>query len=249
MLQGDRAIQTKIGEAKTVSLEKGKRQDFTIALTKGSYRVVLDAKGSDDEGKPVNVVQGAVKLMKQNGATDSSLAYDFLGWYEFDALHREVRTITLTKNTALRFRVTNSTLSKAEDTLTIVSAAAPFVPFGFKAPVEAAKVGDETGVGGKIDDLNYAYYRAKLPVGKWSISLGLRRPEGTDAYVCGTLTLLDEQGKRLPDEPLKIDVTEDTGRVEKVLAVKKPRTVILRVKNISNNHGTLDYDVTVRPAS
>ena len=244
--QSDKAIPAKISQPQTIKLQKKKKQDYTIALTKGSYRVILDSKATDEQGAPVNCVQGSVKLMKQNGATDSTLNYDFLGWYEFDVLHREVKTLTVKKNTAVRFRVQNSDLSIAENTLTIVPVTSGFTPFAFGARVEEAKVGDENGTGGKVDYLGYAYYRAKLPAGEWSISLGLRRPEGTDAYVSGTLTILDDQGKRTQDEPSKIDVTEDTGRVEKVLTVKKPRTVILRVKNISNNHGSLNFDVTVR---
>lgn len=248
-IQTDRAIPLRIGSPGKVSLAKKQKQDFTVSLTKGTYRVYLDTKGSDEEGKAANVVQGSVKLMKQNGAQAATLPYDFLGWYEFDALHREVRTLTVAKNTAVRFRVTNSDLSSAEDSLTVVPAAAAFVPFGFGVPVQAARISDQSGVGGRFDFLGYAYYRATLPKGKWSVSLGLRRPEGTDAYLSGTLVLLDPWGKRLPDAPSTIDVTEDTGRVEKVLDVKAPRTIIVRVKNISNNHGALDYDVTIRPAT
>lgn len=245
--QSDKAIPLKLSQPQTIKLQKKKKQDYTIALTKGSYRIVLDSKGTDEQNALANCVQGSVKLMKQNGATDSALNYDFIGWYEFDAFHREVKTLTVKKNTAIRLRVQNSDLSIAEDTLTVVPVTSGFTPFGFGARVEEAKVGDENGTGGKIDYLGYAYYRAKLPVGEWSVSLGLRRPDGTNAYVCGTLAILDDQGKRTQDEPSKIDVTEDTGRVEKIISVKKPRTIIIRVKNISNNQGSLNYDVTVRP--
>lgn len=242
------SIPIKLNESSTVQLDKSSRQDFTINLNKGQYRIFVDTKGTDEDGKVTNVVQGSVKLMKGNGAVTTDLEYDFLGWYEFDAFHREVKVLNLKKNMQVRFRVQNSNLSRADMSLTVTPVSSKkFVDFGFGALIEDAKIDDEQGVGGKFDYLDYRYYRAVLPVGKWSITMGLRRPDGSDSYLAGSLLVLDEMGKRTNLEPAKIDTSSDTARAELILDVKgKPRTVLLRLKNISNNQGTLDYDLTVR---
>lgn len=248
--QVDNPITLKLGEISKASLAKKEKQDFVIDLVKGTYRVVLDTTAADESGKPVNVVQGSLKLIKRNGASTALLPYDFMSWYEYDAQHRQVAVFKLTKNLGVRLRLNNSDLSASTNYVSVApyKPNLPFVPFGFGAEVLAAKVGTEEGVGGTLDDLGYAYYKAELPVGTWTVSLGLRRPAGSDAYLCGNVAFLDEAGARLDVETVKVDVTGDTGRGERDLVIKKQRTILFRVKNTSNNHKAWDYDLTINKA-
>jgi hypothetical protein len=108
--QRDLATPMKIGETVGSSYEKKTSKDFTIALTKGTYRVIADTRSIED-GKPINVAQASVTLLKQNGAVAAGFERPLMSWYEFDPEYREVKTITVTKNSGFRFRVKNSDLA------------------------------------------------------------------------------------------------------------------------------------------
>ena len=245
--QGDSATPIKIGQRAKASLEKSTSKDFTISLPKGKYRIIADCRNSQD-GSTVNVAQASVKLLKQNGSTLSEFSDSFMSWYEYEPEYREVRDLTVSKNSGFRFRIKNSDLSQSDIYLTVVPAApATFTPFAFGTEVREAQIG-ENGIGGSIDFLGVAYQRVTLKPGKWSISLGMTRDQDSKGYVAGTLKFLNQFGGPTTIDGLKIDSAEG-GREEKILDIKKTSTFILRAKNISNNRATLKYDITVRPST
>ena len=243
--QADQAIKLHSGQPTKVSLDKSASQDFTIALSKGTYRVFLDTKGLDGEN-PANVVQGTLRFLKQNGSSLTKDDLPLLSWYEYEPECREVKTIKVAKDGGFRFRLKNSDLSQSQTSIVVQPTnARGFVPFGFGSPVTEGTFG-ERGTGGTLPYLGMAYQRFILKPGKWSISLGMDRVDA-DGYVAGTLRILNADGTFTQEEPSKID-TGTQGRCEKTLSVKAATTIIVRAKNISNNHSSLKYDITVRPS-
>ena len=231
----------KVGQTVNVTLDAKGSKDYSLALGKGSYRLVWDARRVDGESS--NVI-GTIRLLKPNGVViDSQL----LNFNETGVTHRVGTVLNVPKPFVARFRMENDYAYENWFTVVPVSAGKR-VPFGWGAGIKPARISSDNGVGGTFEGKESVYYSIMLPKGKWSISLGLELPKGEDSNLMGIVDLLDTLGFTKKASLVFLNDTGTQARQEGVITVAKPTPFLLRVINGSNDK-IYTYDVTIEPAS
>ena len=232
-----------MGVTTHVALDKDDKQDWVIPLAAGSYTVVLDAKRSDDH---ISNIQANIALLKNNGVIIEPY---LVHCNEIAAATRVGATFKVAKPYKARLRLTHDQSIPTAYWVTVVpTAKMSLLPFGFVSDVLPAKISSDEGVGGEIAPEKSAYYSLTLPPGRWSISLGLKLPKGTETNLQGKIDLLTPFG--LPDKEDFVHVNEigNEARKEAILTVVKPRKLLMRVTN-DNSTQAYSYDVSVEKAT
>ena len=245
-----KALVAKVGKTYGVSMDKGERQDFDFDLPKGQFMVYVDAQRIGEQSL-TSSIDSSLKLLKRNGAAMSQYSGDLIYWNAHEKEYRVGKAFSFSKPTAVRFRLNNASNGENNFWLTVVPVAPfQFLPYGFGAKVMAAKIGPNNGAGGTLGSREFSYIRAKMPAGKWSVSLGAQQKEGR-VYV--TLNSLDERGLDYTGYFSILTSAGDYGseaREEKIITLTKPRTFIFRVYNAgSSGSDDITYDVTIEPAT
>jgi len=239
----------KVGKTIGVSIDKDGKQDFNFDLPKGQFTVYVDAQRTGD-GSLTSSIDSSLKLLKRNGAALPQYSGDLIYWNAHEKEYRAGKAFSLTAPTGVRFRLTNQSNDTNNFWLTVVPTAPfKFLPYGFGAKVLDAKIGPNNGTGGTLESREFAYIRAKIPAGKWSVSLGAQEEEGR---VYASLHSLDERGLDYAQSFNIITSSGDYGgeaREEKIITLTKPKTLIFRVYNEGSATKTeITYDVTIEPA-
>jgi hypothetical protein len=232
-----------LGKTLFVELDKDESQDFSIELPAGEYTVLVDGKGLN-----ARRVYGGLSVLKRNGSSLPSFTGEFLAWAENITEWRTGKTLSLKSNLAARLRLKNGDQTETHYWLTIVPAAKKdFVPLGYPATVKDAVIGTDEGVGGELEHNQSAYYKAVIPAGKWSISVGAKsagRPFVNVYLKDARGILLDPSGDHLMlnGEP------NTQKREEKIITLLKPKTFLIQIWS----EGTTDaadervaYDLTI----
>jgi hypothetical protein len=232
----------KVGQTVHLTLDKGETRDYLISLGKGIYWIIWDGRRMD--GRASNL-QGGIQLLKNNGAiVDSSLFY----WNEIGITCRAGKQFRVAKTFPARLRLRNDQ-EETEIWLTVVPAAQlRFLPFGFGAEVSPARISTEEGVGGTLEKHGTAYHKITLPTGRWSISLGLVRPDGRNSNVMGRVDLLDPYGLTSKPQYILVNEIAPQARKEAILVVAKPRPEMFRVSNEDGSTG-VNYDLSIQKAT
>jgi hypothetical protein len=225
-----------------LTLDKDQSKDYLISLAKGFYWIIWDGRRTD--GAPRNLI-GRIQLLKNNGAiVDPTL----LNWNEIGVTARTGRRFQVARPLPARLRLHNEQ-DDAEIWLTVVpQARMKFIPFGFGAPVTPAKLSTEEGVGGSLEKSGVAYHQITLPPGKWSISLGLTRPDGQSRNVMGKVDLLDPYGLTTKPQFIVVNEIAAQARKEATLNVAQPKLVMFRVTN-DDQSDEVNYDLTIEKAT
>lgn len=230
-----------VGETAHFSLERNGQEDFSIQLGKGSYYIIWDGKFIS--GKPGSLI-GVVQLLKSNGSIVNSM---LLNMSEVGAVARVGKKFQIPKPLAARLRV----LNKDEETemwITVLPAAKmKFIPFGFEnGNLKPLAIGTEEGKGGTLDTYEWAYHSIKLPAGKYDVSLYLKRVDGKNSSVIGSLDRFDGFGFRIFDWNINVSELGSEARKDKQLILSKPQTVIFRV---SNPDAPVDYIIGIEKST
>lgn len=242
----DNAERTTVGATNHAALEAGESKDYALNLGKGDYWIIWDAKRSNEQSSNL---MGEIQLLKTNGVIVDSRAasLNLIG-----LTGRAGAKFHVAKPFAARLRVKND-LSGSNDAeemwVTVLPAKSlHFVPFGFGAEVQPAKVDTEEGVGGTLEkDGEAYYYRATLPPGRWSVSLGLKSEKSGN--LGGAVDLLDPNGLSKEDRFVNVNEIGTEARKEGILTVVKPRTVLFRVVSGFRYSAPISYDLTIRKAT
>lgn len=231
----------KVGQTVKFELEAKGSKDLSIALGKGSYRFVWDARRSDGESS--NII-GQIQLLKPNGVViDSS----FLNFNETEVAYRVGTILKVIKPFVARLRIENE--YNYENWLSVVPVASTKrIPFGWGETITPARISSDNGVGGTLEGNESIYHSITLPKGRWSISLGLQLGEGEDSNLMGTIDLLDTLGFAKKQNLVNLNETGNKSRAEGVVNVLRPTSYLLRVTN-SSAEKIYTYDVTIEPAS
>ena len=244
-----KALAAKVGKTYGVSMDKGERQDFDFDLPKGQFMVYVDTQ-TIGEGTSSLSIDSSLKLLKRNGAAMPQYSGELIYWNANVKEHRVGKAFSFSKPTGVRFRLNNAANGENNFWLTVVPVTPfKFLPYGFGAKVMNAKIGPNNGAGGTLGKREFSYIRAKIPAGKWSVSLGAQQKEGR---VYTSLNSFDERGVDYTGSFLLITSAGDYGgeaREEKIITLAKPRTFIFRVYNESSGSDDISYDVTIEPAT
>ncbi|MEO7719236.1 MAG: hypothetical protein ABIY70_23805 [Capsulimonas sp.] len=237
------AIKMAVGETVHLTLDKDESTDYAISLSKGVYYVVMDVKRSDDHSSNI---QAQVQLLKNNGVLVNNR---LISSNEIGVSTRVGEQFRVDKTFGARLRVQHDQEIPLDIWLTVLPAKQiKLLPFGYGGEVSPAKISNEEGVGGDISGFAPVYYSITLPPGKWSISLGLRLPQGESTNIQGSIDLLNKYG--FPDKINYVNVNEigDQARGEAIMTVTKPKPIILAVRN-TNGDKTYHYDLTIEKAT
>lgn len=240
----------KVGQTFAVVLDEKQKQDFNIDLPKGQFYVFCDAQRVGD-GSLSTTIDSSLQLLKRNGAAFPQYGGDFIYWNSHEKEARAGKAFSFTQPTGIRFRLKNQSDGTNNFWLTVVPAQPfKFMPYGFGATVIPAKIGANNGTGGTLESRQFAYLRATIPAGKWSVSLGAKEEEGR-CYA--TLLSLNERGLDYPQSFMLITSADDTGseaRTEKIITLSKSTTLIFRVYNEgAASQNPITYDVTIEPST
>jgi hypothetical protein len=221
----------KLNQTYSVVLEEKQRQDFNLDLPKGEFFVYCDGATINDSPR----IFGSIELLKRNGAQMPEYTGALKFWAQNEKVWREGAKFRLKAPTGIRLRLKN-TGSETNNYWVKVVPVTPqsqFVPFGFKIPVTAAKIGPNNGAGGTLAPSQVVFQRVTLPAGKWSYSLGAK---GMPSNFDGIISNADETGSEV--------------RKEKIIRLTKPTTLIFRVWNEGESISyPTKYDVTIEPAT
>ncbi|WP_309711149.1 hypothetical protein [Armatimonas sp.] len=235
-----------LGTTLLVELDKDESQDFSIELPAGEYTVLVDGKGLN-----ARRVYGGLSVLKRNGSSLAGFNGEFLSWAENITEWRTGKTLSLKSNLAARLRLKNGDETETHYWLTIVpTTKKDFVPLGYSATIKDAVIGTDEGVGGELEHNQSAYYKAVIPAGKWSISVGAKsagRPFVNVFLKDARGILLNPSG-----DHLMINGEPNTQkREEKIITLLKPKTFLIQIWS----EGTTDtseervtYDLTIEKA-
>ena len=233
----------KVGQTMSVQLDSKKAQDFNLDLPKGQFFVYVDA-ARIGEGSLTSNSDFSLLLLKRNGAEMPGYGGDLIYYNTRDRTTRVGKAFSFTKPTGVRFRIKNDADGANNFWITIVPATpVKWLPFGFGDVPKAIKIGPNIGTGGPLDARGYAYSRATIPAGKWSVSLGAKSEDNCSVDV----TSYDERGVNYPGSFSIFGVGKD-ARKEKIITLSKPTTLIFRVLNDSQAEN-VNYDVTIEPST
>jgi hypothetical protein len=240
----------KVGQTLSVTLDEKQKQDFNFDLPKGQFYVFCDAQRIGD-GSLTTSIDSSLQLLKRNGAAFPQYGGDFIYWNSHEKEARAGKVFSFAQPTGIRFRLKNQSDGANNFWLTVVPAQpVKFVPYGFGTTVIPAKIGPNNGTGGTLESGKFAYLRAAIPAGKWSVSLGAKEEEGR-CYA--TLLSLNERGLDYPQSFSLITAADDYGseaRTEKILTLAKPTMLIFRVYNEgAATRNPITYDVTIEPST
>jgi hypothetical protein len=231
-----------LGKTVHLSLGKDETKDYLISLEKGSYWLVWDGRLTD--GAFTNLI-GSIQLLKNNG---SIVDPQLLNWNEVETATRAGTLFHVAKPLPARLRLHNQE-AETEIWLTVVPATQmKFLPFAFGAEITPAKIGAPEGVGGALEKHGTAYQQITLPPGKWTISLGLTRPDGQSSNVMGQVDLLDPYGFTSHPQYIVVNEVAKQARKEAIYTTARPKTVIFRVIN-QDNSTEVNYDLTIEKAT
>ena len=238
----------KVGKTIGVAIDESGKQDFNFDLPKGQFMVYVDAQRIGD-GSLTSSIDSSLKLLKRNGAVLPQYSGDLIYWNAHEKEYRVGKSFSLAAPTGVRLRLTNQSNGENNFWLTVVPTAPfKFLPYGFGAKVLDAKIGPNNGTGGTLESREFSYIRAKMPVGKWSVSLGAQEEEGR---VYASLHSLDERGLDYAQSFNLITSSGDysgEAREEKIITLTKPKTLIFRVYNEgAASRNPITYDVTIEP--
>ena len=239
----------KVGTTIGVAINESGKQDFNFDLPKGQFTVYVDAQRIGD-GSLTSSIDSSLKLLKRNGAALPQYSGDLIYWNSHEKEYRVGKAFSFAAPTGVRLRLTNQSDGENNFWLTVVPAAPfKFLPYGFGAKVLDAKIGPSNGTGGTLESREFAYIRAKMPAGKWSVSLGAQEAEGR---VYASLLSRDERGLDYTQSFSLITSAGEYGgeaREEKIITLTKPKTLIFRVYNEgAASRNPITYDVTIEPA-
>lgn len=239
----------KVGTTIGVAIDEDGKQDFNFDLPKGQFMVYVDAQRIGD-GSLTSSIDSSLKLLKRNGAALPQYSGDLIYWNSHEKEYRVGKSFSLAAPTGVRFRLANQSDGENNFWLTVVPAAPfKFLPYGFGAKVLDAKIGPNNGTGGTLESREFAYIRAKMPAGKWSVSLGAQEAEGR---VYASLLSRDERGLDYTQSFSLVTTADEYGgeaREEKIITLTKPKTLIFRVYNEgAATRNAIAYDVTIEPA-
>ncbi len=245
-----KALAAKVGKTYGVSMDEKERQDFDFNLPKGQFVVYVDAQRIGD-GSLTSSIDSSLKLLKRNGAAMPAYSGDLIYWNAHEKEYRVGKAFSFSKPTGVRFRLNNASDGTNNFWLTVVPVVPfKFLPYGFGAKVMDAKIGSNNGVGGTLESRDFSYIRAKIPAGKWSVSLGAQEIEGR---VYASLAAFDERGLDYKSSFSLITAAGDYGaeaREEKIITLTKPHTFIFRVYNEgAASRNEITYDVTIEPST
>ena len=231
----------KVGQTIAVTLDAKSSRDYAVSLGKGDYRIIWDAQRVD--GRNSNIMP-QLQMLKPNGSIiDSNL----ISFNELGVVSRVGKTYHVIKPFVARLRL------KTDDAplkmwLTLVPVAQKNrVPFGWGAKVTPARISSDNGVGGELEPYASVFHSITLPAGKWSISLGLKLPDGENSNLMGSIDRLDAQGLMVTPHMVNMNEIDNQARQEAIVTLLKPTYLLLRVNN--NDNKTYAYDVTIEKAS
>ena len=231
-----------VGQTTHFTLDKDEQKDFGIQLAKGSYYIVWDIARMD--GKTWNMI-AHVQLLKSNGSMVDSL---FLHVNEVEPAARCGKKFDVKKPFMARLRCSND-----EDPVDVWMTILPAnklksLPYAFlKSEVQPLGIGTTEGKGGTLDDNGYAVHSAKLPAGKYDVSLYFKRLDGEKrSNLSGNLERWDPYGLEIPRWHLDMNEIGLEARQEKRLILLKPTTVYFRVLNTD---APVEYTVGIEKAT
>lgn len=238
---GTKPTPAKVGQTMKTQLDTNKSVDYSVSLSKGSYRLVWDAQRID--GRDSNMM-GQIKLLKPNGVVieDRQLSLN-----EIDVVTRVGSVLNVAKPFVARFRVQCND-APINSWFTVVSSKGEKrVPFGWGQAITAARISADNGVGGTIKPNEYVVHSITLPKGKWSVSLGLELPEGEKSNLMGEVDKLDQFGFTTESRFVNLNEISNQSRAEGITTVVKPTPILLRLHNSSGDK-TYKYDITISKA-
>lgn len=231
-----------VGATTHFTLDKDEQKDFAIQLPKGSYYIIWDIARMD--GKPLNI-SAKVQLLKSNGSIVNSR---LMVPIELEPVVRCGSKFTIPKPLSARLRCSNE-----EDPIDVWMTIVPlskmkFIPFAFlTGEIKPLGIGTNEGKGGTLDHDEWAIHSAKLPAGKYDVSLYLRRQDGKkNDTVMGDLERWDANGFRVPMWKINVAEIGVEARKDQRLILTKPATVIFRVLNTD---APVEYTVGIEKAT
>lgn len=230
----------------TFELENKGSKDFSVTLPKGDSYVVLDY-----EREKGSFMGGSVELLKPNGVLVSKVVSIIEAYTLKSRLGSKFRVAVGTK---YRMRVTLGEGGPTKFWLTVLPAnRARFVPLGYGGELKTLKIGDENGEGATVEEAGHYYYRATLPPGKWSISLGVKQEKR--ASYAFSVDLTDSLGLITTRGFVTIiDYKSEPIRKEAILTVPAnpknlPRVIYLRAGERGKPDEPLTFDVSITKAT
>ncbi len=236
------ATKIAVGATTHFTLDKGEQRDFGIQLNKGSYYIIYDIARMD--GRTWNMI-GKVQLLKSNGSMVNS---SLLHINELQPAARVGKKFDVSKPFMARLRCSHEE-DAVDIWMTILPAAKlKTLPFAFyKGQIQPLGIGTTEGKGGTLDDNEYAIHSAKLPAGKYDVSLYFKRLDGAkNSNLIGELQRWDPYGLKGTYWNLDLNEIGLEARTDKRLILTKPTVVYFRVLN---EDAPVEYTVGIEKAT